>query len=472
MKHKNKKRVSIRLKLFGFFILLTAIAIAVMWLCQNVLLNDIYKSTKTSEIERASDKLTDSIGSDSLQNVAQKISGKYDICVIILSRYGTFSPISVEAGQGCVIHRTNTAGLMSVFERSQSTGDGILYFDDKNAQVGAADAATIVLVKSVKIDNDEAIIFLNSVILPVDATVRTMNTILIFVTVLLVLISALLSLILSGVIARPLKRLTQGAKVLASGKFDTEFRGGGYREADSLANSLTDAGKQLGKVDGMQKELMANISHDLRTPLTMISGYSEMMRDIPGENTPENLQIVIDETARLTSLVNDVLDISKLRSGAVKYDKKVLDLSARATVAMQRYAKLMSGGYDIRLSIEPGMLIYADETRVLQVIYNLVNNAVTYTGEDKRVEVNVKKQGDCVRLYVCDTGDGIPKEKLPDIWERYYKVDEVHKRAAIGTGLGLSIVREIMEEHGGHYGVSSTQGVGSAFWVEFKLYIE
>ena len=276
----------------------------------------------------------------------------------------------------------------------------------------------------------------------------------------------MLSLILSGVIARPIGRITNSARTLASGDYTTVFEGGGYKEADTLADVLNYAESELSKVDRMQKELISNISHDLRTPLTMISGYSEMMRDIPGENSPENLQIVIDETQRLTTLVNDVLDISRLRSGTLKYDMKPINFSALLTKAMHRYEKL-AGKYSIKLTCEPDIIINADENRVLQVVYNLVNNAVTYTGDDRTVKVDLRRDGAYARLSVTDTGDGIPADKLRDIWERYYKVDEVHKRAAIGTGLGLSIVKEVMKGHGGHYGVSSTIGKGSCFWVEF-----
>ena len=114
---------------------------------------------------------------------------------------------------------------------------------------------------------------------------------------------------------------------LAKGKFNTEFNGKGYKEISELAETLNHTAKELAKTDVLQKELLANVSHDLRTPLTMITAYSEVMRDIPGENTPENVQVIIDETKRLTCLVNDLLDISKIQAGVTVLETKEFDIT-------------------------------------------------------------------------------------------------------------------------------------------------
>ena len=198
-----------------------------------------------------------------------------------------------------------------------------------------------------------------------------------------------------------------------------------------------------------------------------------MMRDIPGENSPENVQAVIDEATRLSELVSDLMDLSKLRAGTVKPVLSVFDLTATVRDTMRRYDTLIRHqGYRIEYHAEGEAPILADRTMILQVIYNLINNAVNYTGESRRVVVTQVVKDGKVRLCVADDGEGIPPENIPEIWDRYYRVDRVHKRAVMGTGLGLSIVKSVLEAHGATYGVDSAVDVGSVFWFELPLITE
>ena len=192
-----------------------------------------------------------------------------------------------------------------------------------------------------------------------------------------------------------------------------------------------------------------------------------MMRDIPGENTADNAQIVIDETTRLSELVGDMLDLSKIRAGTRKMTAEQFSLTETVRATMVRYEKLTEkDGYNIEFICEKDAEVFADRTMMLQVVYNLINNAINYTGDDKKVTVKLDVSNGKVRFAVSDTGSGIPPEELPFIWDRYYKIDKVHRRAAVGTGLGLSIVKSILEAHKAVYGVESTVGNGSTFWFE------
>ncbi len=223
-------------------------------------------------------------------------------------------------------------------------------------------------------------------------------------------------------------------------------------------------------MEGLRRELIANISHDLRTPLTMITGYGEVMRDLPGENTPENVQTIIEESRRLTALVNDMLDLSKLQSGMQTLHKAPFSLTRSICGILRRYAKLTEqDGYHIDFLYDEDATVDADEMKLSQVVYNLINNAVAYTGEDKKVTVRQVLSPASVRIEVEDTGEGIAPEDLPYIWDRYYRVDKIHKRAQIGTGLGLSIVKTILDLHRARYGVTSEKGRGSTFWFELDI---
>ena len=202
----------------------------------------------------------------------------------------------------------------------------------------------------------------------------------------------------------------------------------------------------------------------------MITGYGEVMRDLPGENTPENIQIIIDEATRLSTLVNDLLDLSKLQSGALQAEKKEFSLTESIRDIFVRYAKLVEqDGYNIIFECKENVIINADELRISQVVYNLVNNAVNHAGEDKTVIVSQTVRGNKVLIEVTDHGEGIPADKLEYIWDRYYKVDKEHRRGVIGSGLGLSIVKSILDAHNARYGVRSAPGKGSTFWFEIGI---
>lgn len=261
--------------------------------------------------------------------------------------------------------------------------------------------------------------------------------------------------------------MNEEAKKLALGNYDVNFRGGEFRETAELGKTLNYAAKELSKLDTMQKELIANISHDLRTPLTMISGYSEVMRDIPNEMTPENIQIIIDETQQLTSLVNDMLDLSRLSGGKRDLKKTVFSLTDCVLQTVERFSHLKEKeGYTITFQQDGNVFVCADKVLILQVIYNLITNAINYSGKEKQVTISQSVSDGICRISVTDTGEGIPQEKLPFIWDRYYRASDFHKRGIIGTGLGLSIVKNALVMHGAQFGVSSKVGCGSTFWFE------
>ncbi len=279
-----------------------------------------------------------------------------------------------------------------------------------------------------------------------------------------------MALALSRSLSKSIIKINDEAKKLAEGDYSVNFNSKDYMEVAELSDTLNYAASELGKADSFQKELIANVSHDLRTPLTMIKGYAEVMRDIPGENTPENVQVIIDETERLSGLVNDMLDISKLKAGTIAIQPEEYNITESIRHVLERYNKLREvDGYTIDFIYDDEVIVYADEQKMYQVLYNLINNAINYTGEDKKVTVIQKVLDNTLRIEVKDTGDGVKPEDIPYVWDRYYKDSSTHKRAIQGTGLGLSIVKNVLELHGAKYGVSSVRGVGATFWFELTL---
>ena len=296
-----------------------------------------------------------------------------------------------------------------------------------------------------------------------------------FISLVMGLIAIILSFVTSGFVAvlitRPVNEVTQRAKQLARGDYDLDFQENYFcREINELSEALDYAHVEITKAQKMQEELIANVSHDFKTPLTMIKGYASLIREMDEtkEKRDAHAKIIVDESDRLTALVGDLLDLSKIRSGFGADERGVFNLSEEVYRVAGRFDYLKeTDGYQIITQIEDDLYICANRARIEQVFYNLIGNAVNYTGEDKKVKVRLFLKGENSRFEVEDTGRGISQEEIPTIWDRYCRSGEMHKRPVKGTGFGLSIVKGILEAHGYPFGVESEEGKGSIFWVEF-----
>ena len=205
----------------------------------------------------------------------------------------------------------------------------------------------------------------------------------------------------------------------------------------------------------------------------MIKAYAEMIRDLSGDNKQkreEHLKVIIDETDRLTRLVNDMMDLSKIESGILTINKEKFNFSQVASSLIDRIKlSSMETEHVIEYTIPNELYVYADRTKIEQVLYNLVINAIKHSGEGKRnINVKVTATQKRVKVEVIDDGVGISKKDLEHIWDRYYKASESFTRNVQGSGLGLSIVKNILLKHKSNFGVESTEGKGSNFWFDLE----
>lgn len=306
----------------------------------------------------------------------------------------------------------------------------------------------------------------------VQTVMGTMRIQLVLISVIVIFLALIISVLLSMKLTRPITRISRAAQRMAAGDFSVNFKGEySYAEMDALAETLDYAKEEIGKSDELQKEVLANVTHDLKTPLTMIKAYASMIQEISGDNPEKrakHTQVIIDESDRLTSLVNDILNLSKIRSGMDSLKISNFNLSEFVHTVLERFDYLTeTQGFSIERDIEDELYTEADQEKIEQVVYNLVGNAVNYTGEDKKIVVGLKRTEQGLRFTVTDTGKGIPPEEIKTIWDRYYRSAETHKRPIKGTGLGLSIVKTILLKHGFDFGVESDVGKGSTFYVVF-----
>lgn len=466
--------------MFRYLSIFAGTLLALLWLLQTVLLNEFYKSTKINELKTMAASIEQNLEQDTIVSYLTQLSMKYDVCIVVATG-GGLPLFSSEVNIGCPVEQIQEyqlkqyiiqalahhgSYLQEVKTMKTTNINGFSFYElDQQATLKG-----ILYTKLATANNQTYAIVLNANIIPVDATVRTIRIQLLMVTVLMIGFALFLAYFFSKKLANPIMQLSAASKKLADGDYGVPFNASGYQEVVELSDSLNYAARELGKVDAMQKELIANISHDLRTPLTMITGYAELMRDLPGENTAENIQTVIDEAKRLTSLVNDVLDISKFQHGTPALQCSKCDLTALLHDIVERYSKLLAKeAYQILFHYDAHVFVEADEIKLTQVIYNLINNAITYTSEQKQIEVRQIVQDGQVQIAIIDYGEGIAEDKLALIWDRYYKLDHQHRRPHLGSGLGLSIVKQILELHQAQFGVTSVLGKGSTFWFSLPV---
>ena len=472
-KNRSRRASGISWRLFGTLVVFVVLILVIIWVLQVVMLNSFYEKSKLDEFARSESEIYGHIENESdMIDALYKRSVSTGTCIEL---YRIDSGIASELASsdvngGCMLHHMTGDGLSQIYSEAVSNG-GV---HSKKIQDPSSDKPPLnAIYVSVKKNaaGVEYVLMMDCELVPMDSTVKMLRMQYGWIACLLIIIALIVALAISRVICAPLEKMSRSAKRLAKGDYKAEFSSGGYREAEELGEALTFAASELAKTDDLQKELLANVSHDLRTPLTMIRGYGEVMRDIPGENNPENVQVIIDETERLTNLVNDMLDLSKIRAGTRKPNLETFDLTETVKSVLARYEKLTErDNYTITFASSESVMVTADRNMILQVVYNLVNNALNYTGDDKRVSIDQSVWDNRVRISVIDTGEGIAKEDIPYIWDRYYKVDKVHKRTKVGTGLGLSIVKGILESHGAAYGVESRMGEGSNFWFELETF--
>lgn len=461
-----ESHMPLKFKIWMYFISFTTVVFVLLWLFQILFLENFYVRMKTSGAAESAEIISeayDELNSEGLDNLINKIALENDLCVEILDRYGR-SVYSQRVLGDCIIHGRENSTYIYLQMISENP-EHIIKYKIKNPRSGY----DMLLYGCVlgNSDNPDGYLLLNSALVPVGSTVSIIKRQLMIITAFLIIAAFIISLFLSQRIARPIDRITKSAENLAKGDFNTKFDGRGYLEAKKLADTLTYAEKELSRVDTMQRDLIANVSHDLRTPLTMLKAYAEMIRDLSGDNPVkrnEHLEIIINETDRLSAMVNDILDLSKLESGRQKLESSQFGISGKLSEIIDRFKGISERmGYHIHFTPDAERMVYCDVVKIEQVIYNLINNAINYTGEDKQVFVRQINQPDGVLIEVEDTGDGIEEEKIKLIFDKYYR-SENHKREVVGTGLGLSIVKAVLKLHGYDYGVRSTLGKGSVFW--------
>ena len=466
------KKLGVKWNIFLYLIGFCFLLLLILWLFETVFLDSFYKRIKLREIGRGAGAIADCIRAEDFEGIVRIVSARGDLYVEIASdRYGIIVISSRDRAGRDPRGYAVSPSQYSVQEKLEYRQKALENGGRASIQFESGDRESLIQAIVLEAAGGEVLLLVSADLTPVGATVETLRIQLVYISLVMLALAGLLALLIAKRVAKPIVALSESARQLAGGDYGVRFRAGGYREIGELSETLDAAARELAKTERLRRELIANVSHDLRTPLTLIAGYAELVRDMPGEATPENMQVVIDEAKRLSSLVESLLDLSRLQAGVQALRFEEFNLTARVEEIAARFSRLCEKeGYTVRFEYDRPAAVRADPERIEQALYNFLLNAMAHTGPDRLILVRqtIREGKACVE--VIDTGEGVAPEDLADIWDRYYKVDKTHKRGGEGFGLGLSIVKAILEQHPGvEYGVLSEPGRGSDFWFAIPL---
>lgn len=457
------KTRSLRANLLIYFLIFSAIILGFLYFFQIVFFNTYYKINQTNNLEQTVNLIEKNIDKENAKVLLNEISLNNEVCIQIVKDSNLI--YYSDYYKHCA-GKDNDA-LEVIISSFINSDKKYLKVDFVN---NIYNNKSLVYGKKLK---NNTYVFANSSLEPMDKSINLLKGQFLYVALIVLLLSFVISYYFSRRIADPILKINQSAKKLADKsdkvKFTCETE---VYELKELSETLNNTAKELNKTEELRREFLANVSHDLKTPLTMIEAYAASARDLNYNNKKKrerDLNIIIDEAERLNMLVNDILLLSKIESKTTKLNLEDINIKKEIETILERFAIYKNDGYIFEFNETEDYVITADKQGIERVIYNLINNAINYTGEDKKVKITFEKNQDILTINIIDTGKGIEEEDKKLVWNKYFRINKRHRRTTVGTGLGLSIVKEILEEHKFEYGIKSKLNKGSCFYFKCKI---
>ncbi len=455
MKNKLSTKIFKYLAIFSLFILIF------LFFFQVIFINTFYEWTKTKTIKNLSKDILVTENDTSLYDKLDRVSYEENVCIELSNNNG--DNLYSSSGNNCRLRSKMIKRKFILSNKETNTYNLVNNFTKEKS-----------IMTATKISNN-LYIFISTSLIPLDSTINIIEQQLIVVSIVVLLLSIVVAYFISKRLSDPIIKISKAANLIAKGKLKTNFETtSDIKELIDLTNALNDMKEELSKTEELQKDLMANVSHDLKTPLTMIKAYAELILDIninDKEKCISNLNIIIEEVNRLNDLVNDILALTKVENDLDKIDISNFDLiKLIEKIVKQHNIYVIKDGYSIEFIHDniKELMVDADKKKIEQVIYNLLNNALNYTGDNKKVTIKVVEDDKDYTIMVIDSGKGIAKKETDHIFDRYYRSKKNHKRYVYGTGLGLSIVKNILLLHNFDYGVTSKKNKGTTFYFKIK----
>jgi len=458
-----RKKFSLRTQLIIILLVFVIGILGLIYISQTKFLNGFYSTSKAKTIEYIAESIASSIEKDNIEDVIDDVSMSSEVCVRVIS---TNEKYNIE--RACSLRSVDNQTIQRLAEETIDNGGSKLFDNIQYRGPGLHTDDLYIFSKIIQNDDQLTMVLVSSVVTPLTATIETIKSQYVIIVIVVIIMAILLALLLSKFLLKPIKKINDESKNLSKGLYDNSNIRFISKEYDELNNTLIDANKDILKADKARKELLGNVSHDLRTPLTMIVGYGEMIRDLPEENNENNINVIIDEAKRLSTLVDDLIDISIIENDGIILKKEKTSLNGLLNSVYHQYEKYCeSQGVKFELKLKKDIEIEVDAHRIKQVLYNFINNAL-YHDDKKKQKIILGSEiiDGKYRVYVYDNGKGIKQENIDKIWDRYYKLNEEHKRQHIGSGIGLSLSKQILMQHGLNYGVESIEGKYSKFYFD------
>lgn len=475
MTKPKKIRLPILLKIWLAIMGIVVAVLLLLWGLQVVFLEQYYIGLKQNDLAVLTNEVVSEIDEKGVllsQEKMMELAGNNHLCIEVILE--SDRALTVEGlPYDCYLHQRDENTERRLVQEARETQSSEIHVFRSSA------TKTEYLVSSAYAhsnrESSNYVLLVTQALAPVYEAAAVTRQQLLWISGILVVLATAVAFFVARSFTKPVVKLSKAAQEIARGNLDVSVPVTSGDELGELSQNFNYMASELSKINRLERELVANLSHDIRTPLTMIRGYAEMIKDITGDDKTqreEQLDIIIDETNHLSRLASDALDLSRMQAGQIVMRYTVFDAAQQLRDIISRYRLFeQTEGFSFVCNTPEHCKVYADETRIEQVVYNLLNNAVNHIGEEKRITLSLVPKKGMAWISVQDTGNGIAPEDLPLIWDRYYK--PYHKdRPGMGTGLGLSIVKAVLEGHHAPFGVDSTLGKGSTFWFGLSIAAE
>ena len=487
---KNKLR-SFKVKLWLYFVLFTALIFSVLWILQTVFFQSFYDDMLKSRTRAAAEKIIENSASENISEIIDELSLTNSALVYITDSDGNivyssdqFKGISEKAHIKQMNGKRSSDSDQSFGRHGEESGrkyrllpeDYESFLDDLEAsengvyEISTEDSYVYGTYIDYGTDGEKYVLYISTVTQAMGGAVEIIRIQLLWGTLISIASGFVLAWFIARSFSAPVASLTEKAEHIAEDETEDRFKRGFCSELDELNDVLDETAVRLRESRDFQRELLANVSHDLRTPLTMIKGYAEMVRDISRtdeQQCSEDIGVIVREADRLTAMVNEILEYSEMQSAGKVREPEEVDFSGLVKRVCNNFSSLYARENGrIETDITENITVNGNIGRLERAVYNLLDNAVRHNGDSKVINVSLKVKNSIAELRITDHGNGIPEEELQNIWDRYYTYRQRDKKGV--SGLGLAIVRQIVQMHSGTCSVESKQGEGSTFIIELK----